>query len=314
MPAPAPAPAPDRHTRLLARALAHVDAHLDQPLDAHRLADEAAMSRHHFHRVFHAHLGCSVGDYITWRRLQRACALLVSGREPVLEVALAAGYQSAQALAKVMRRELGVTPTAVRAGGAATWKHLSPPWRPAPPPTPGDPAMQPIRHSTLPPGLCVLTATARGMVDRTLTRAARQAFGELVPAIARAGLMARVSSWMSVVPDDPQGPDDPHCRYIAAAMFGHAMAEGRGQCERPDFPEPLTGSLAWQDVAPGRYAVFLHVGPYTELHRAWDTVYREWLPASGASLRDVPPLELMLNDPETTPPAELRTEIWVPVD
>ena len=113
-----------RHTALLARALAHVDAHLDQPLPAPALADVAAMSRHHFHRLFQAYLGCSVGDYVTTRRLQRAGALLLSGPEPVLEIALAVGYDSAQALAKAMRRELDTTPTAVRHGDTTAWQHL----------------------------------------------------------------------------------------------------------------------------------------------------------------------------------------------
>ena len=92
-----PSPASNRsarHAALIARALAHVETHLDAPLTAAVLADKAAMSRHHFHRMFQAHVGCSVSNYLEWRRLQRACALLTSGMEPVLEVALAVGYLS----------------------------------------------------------------------------------------------------------------------------------------------------------------------------------------------------------------------------
>jgi AraC family transcriptional regulator len=309
----AAAATPDRHAELVARALAHVDLHLGETLDAATLADKAAMSRYHFHRVFHAYVGCSVGAYVTWRRLQRACALLVSGQEPVIDVALGVGYESAQALAKAMQRELGITPTAVRRGDAAAWKSLLQPWR-----TPaldklneGETPMKPERFVKLPSGLVALTTTARGMVDNNMTRAAQQAFGELAAAVVQAGRFGEVRSWMCLVPDDAQGPDDPHCRYVAGAIFGYAMADGSGRCEQPELP--LSGTMAWQPVAEGRYAVFLHVGPYTELHKTWDTVYRQWLPASGEKLRDEPPMELMLNDPKTTPPAELRTEIWVPV-
>jgi len=314
MPPPTrPRATPDRHAERVARALAHVETHLDQTLDAPTLADKAAMSRHHFHRVFHAHVGCSVGDYVSWRRLQRACALLVSGSEPVLQVALEVGFESAQALAKAMRRELGATPTAVRRGDAAACQRLLQPWPlwPSPRPPEGAPTMQPHRFAELPAGLTALTATARGMVDHTMTRAARQAFGELAPALARAGLFDQARSWMAIVPDDPQGPDDPQCRYVAGVLFGYAMADGSGQGMRPELP--LSGSLAWWPMAPGRHAVFLHVGPYSGLHAAWDAIYRDWLPASGETLRDDPPLEVMLNHPEHTPPAELRTEIWVPL-
>lgn len=313
MPTP-PAATAQRHTALLARALAHVDAHLDQPLPAPVLADVAAMSRHHFHRLFQAHLGCSVGDYVTTRRLQRACALLRSGPEPVLEIALAVGYDSAQALAKAMRRELDTTPTAVRHGDTTAWQHLGRYTLPAhtpPSPRPEAKPMQPTRFTTMPDGLAALTATARGMVNHTLERAARQAFGELMDAVHRAGLAPQIRSGIALSPDDPQGPDDPDCRYVAGVLFGHVLAEGAGTCTQPAIA--LTGTLAWQPLAAGRYAVFAHIGPYSTLYQTWRAIYRDWLPAATEQLRDVAPLELMLNSPQDTPPEKLHTEIWIPL-
>lgn len=307
----------DRTAALIARALAYVDARLDQVLDAHTLADQAAMSRHHFHRVFQAHVGCSVGGYVTWRRLQRACALLASGGEPVLDVALAVGYESAQALAKAMRRELDTTPTAVRQGDSAPWTSLLTSERlhhliPSPHHhAQGAHAMQVTRYTTLPPGIQALTATARGMVDHTMTRAAQSAFGELAAAVGPTGLMAQASSFISIVPDEPQGPDDPHCRYVAGIVFGHDMASGQGSSRQVDVP--LSGTLAWQTLDAGRYAVFTHIGPYTTLNQAWHAIYADWLPRSGHTLRDAPPMELCINNPQTTPPDKLHTEIWLPL-
>jgi AraC family transcriptional regulator len=313
-----PAPRPDRSAELISRSIAHVDAHLDEVLDAQTLCRQAAMSLHHFHRVFHAHTGCSVGSYVTWRRLQRACALLVSGKEPVLEIALAVGYESSQSLAKAMRRDLGTSPGAVRRGDCAPWKSLLTPkrWPPALTSSPtsnpeGEPPMQITRHAELPPGIQALTATARGMVDHQMTRAAQAAFGELMRAVAQCGLTEQVASCMCIVPDDPQGPDDPHCRYVAGVVFGYRMTSGEGAPQQPALP--LDETLAWQALVAGRYAVFTHRGPYSELHRTWRGIYREWLPASGESLRDAPPMELCINNPATTPPPELLTEIWLPV-
>ncbi len=308
----------DRSAELISRAVAHVDAHLDQALDAPLLARQAAMSVHHFHRVFHAHTGCSVGNYVTWRRLQRACALLASGRESVLEIALAVGYESSQALAKAMRRDLGATPGEVRRGDHAPWTSLltpkcGPPSLDTRPTGQGDTMTRPTRHADLPDGIEALTATARGMVDHRMTRAAQAAFGELMGALARHGLQGRIASCMSIVPDDPNGPDDPHCRYVAGVVFGYRMADGSGRCERP---EGLArgGRHAWQPRVPGRPGVGPPRGPDAGLTRPWRGIYRDWLPASGEKLRDAPPMELCLNDPSTTPPAELLTEIWIPVE
>lgn len=172
--------------------------------------------------------------------------------------------------------------------------------------------MHVTRFATLPPGLRALTATARGMVDHTLTLAAQQAFGELMGALGPRGLIPQIASVISLCPDKPQGPHDPDCRYVAGAVFGHSLARQEGACAQPDVP--LSGTLAWQDLAPGRYAVFTHTGPYTTLHQTWRAVYTEWLPHSGTPLRQgVPPLELCINTPDTTPPEQLHTEIWLPL-
>ncbi|KLU24096.1 hypothetical protein EOS_22025 [Caballeronia mineralivorans PML1(12)] len=99
----------------------------------------------------------------------------------------------------------------------------------------------------------------------------------------------------------------PFCRRPGVRLF-----DGSGQCEQSDGLA-LCGTLNWQPVASGRYAVFTHVGPYTTLHQTWKAAYRDWLPSSGEQLRDEPPLEVNLNRPEVTPPEALRTEVWLPL-
>lgn len=303
-----------RHAALIARALAYAEAHLEAPLSADILADRAAMSRHHFHRVFRAYVGCSVATFVASLRLRRACALLVSGRESVAEIAARVGYESAQALAKAMRRHFDTTPVAIRRGGAPNNSDF--------PQLPSDPhmvrssigavEMQMTRLTTLPQGIVALTATARGMVDNTMMRAAQQAYGELLQAAEHAGLRERIASYLNVALDEPHGPDDPHCRFVAGVVFGYALPSASGQIEQP-AEITLSGSLAWMDLAAGRYAVFTHVGPYTTLHLTWKAIYRDWLPGSGEHLRDAPPLEINLNRPEITSPQALRTEIWLPL-
>ena len=228
-----------RQARRLQLALDLIEQRLDEPLNAEDLAECTAVSRFHFHRIFQAHVGCSVASYITWRRLQRACALLVSGKEPVLEVALSVGFESAQSLAKAMRRELACTPTAVRRGLALP--RALPPWRrphlvlhPMPPLQAS--AMQAGRYTTLPDGLTALTATGRGMVGNTMVRAAAQAFGELKAVVDATGMRGQVGSWMCMVPDDPKGPDDPHCRYVAGLIFGYQMADAPAGTNSQHWP------------------------------------------------------------------------------
>lgn len=173
--------------------------------------------------------------------------------------------------------------------------------------------MQPTRFAVIDPGqsLVALTATARGMIEGNFIRAAQRAHTELMWAVAEAGQLAQVRSRIGLFPDEPTGPDDARCRYLAGVLFGHDLATGQGACQRPELP--LGGSLAWLPIAPGRHAVFTHAGPYDTLHRSWQAIYEVWLPRSGQRLRLAPPMEVSLNLPEDVAPSELRTEIWLPL-
>jgi AraC family transcriptional regulator len=135
--------------------------------------------------------------------------------------------------------------------------------------------MQVTRITELPAGIQALTTTSRGMVDHAMVRSAQAAFQELMAAIAPSGLIRQVASTISIAPDEPQGPDDPHCRYVAGVVFGYRLFDGHGQCTQPDVP--LSGTLAWQALVPGRHAVFTHMGPYTSLLQTWRAI-RDGLP------------------------------------
>ena len=57
----------------------------------------------------------------------------------------------------------------------------------------------------------------------------------------------------------------------------------------------------------------MHRGPYEQFQNTYDAIYGDWLPRSGEQLRDEACFEVYLNAPENTPPADLRTEIWIPL-
>jgi AraC family transcriptional regulator len=299
-----------RYLDLLSRAAAYIDGHLGKPLDGALLADMAAMSRYHFHRIFRAYFGITVGGYITWRRMQRACELLTDNPASVNDVALEVGYESAQALAKAMRRELDTTPAAVRGGQAPRWQQLFD-RRSAPDPETArqNPMLRPQMLDV--PALAVLTATGRGMVDGVRTGAAQRAFAELVPVVRAAGLLPRTRSWVAVFPDEPQGPDDQEARMLCGVVFDHSLAERTGAPGQP--ATPLSGTLAWSHLPAGRHAVFTHRGAHTLLHTVWTAIYRDWLPATGYVLRDAPCFIHYANDPREPLGDGWRTHLYLPL-
>src|SRR3954466_10641636 len=103
------------YTRRMHRVLEHIDRHLDQPLDLDALAGVAHFSAFHFHRIFSAWMGETVGEYLRRRRLETAALRLVSQPElPILHVALSVGFGSSEAFARAFKLRFGRTPSSWR--------------------------------------------------------------------------------------------------------------------------------------------------------------------------------------------------------
>jgi len=102
--------------RRMHRVLEHIDRNLDRSLDLAALAEVACFSQFHFHRVFSAWLGETMGDYLRRRRLEvAAMRLAAQPGVPVLQVALSVGFGSAEAFSRAFKARFGLSPTAWRA-------------------------------------------------------------------------------------------------------------------------------------------------------------------------------------------------------
>ncbi len=96
----------------LHRALAYVDEHLDETISLAQLAHVAAFSPFHFHRIFAAHVGETLGTYLTRRRVEQAAARFASQpRLSVLAVALGVGFGSAEAFTRAFKKQFGCAPS-----------------------------------------------------------------------------------------------------------------------------------------------------------------------------------------------------------
>ncbi len=69
-----------------------------------------------------------------------------------------------------------------------------------------------------------------------------------------------------------------------------------------------------QTIGGGEYAVTTHHGPYDKLAETYAKLYGQWIPRNGRTPRSAPCFEIYLNDPESTEPAELLTDIHVPLE
>jgi AraC-like DNA-binding protein len=103
---------PGHHVRRLQLVMQHIEANLHADLSLERLADLAAFSPFHFHRLFRAWAGETTKAFVRRRRLETAAIRLRHGPEGrVGTICVSCGFASSEAFARAFREHFGMTPS-----------------------------------------------------------------------------------------------------------------------------------------------------------------------------------------------------------
>lgn len=273
------------------RVLFHIERHLDEPLALRDLARIASFSPFHFHRIFAAHTGEPPGDYVRRLRLERSAAQLLHLDAPVTEIALATGYETPSAFGRAFLAHFGASPSDFRR-------------RNKPVPLLG---VRPLELGAEPEEWNV-NAEIRSIqpidvlyVRRTgpYYQASEGAFGALCGFAGPRGLLGPDTWVLGISHDDPDVTEGAKLRFDACVSVAREVE--------------VAGEVARKTIPGGRYAVFLHEGPYEALKKTYDRIFRDWLPGSGQQLREECGFERYLNSPGEVRAEDLRTEIWLPL-
>lgn len=87
-----------------------IDNHLDSRLDIDTVARRAGYSKWHLQRIFKEHTGHPLGEYIRAKKLQKSIERLAHSNEPILNVAIALGFDSQQSFNRSFKRQYGQRP------------------------------------------------------------------------------------------------------------------------------------------------------------------------------------------------------------
>ncbi|GAA6151035.1 helix-turn-helix transcriptional regulator [Pseudoteredinibacter isoporae] len=98
----------------MATATRLIRQRFNESIDWHWLAQQCAVSPSHFHYVFKSAFNEGPGQFQRRMRLQYALSQLQLSDKSVTDVALESGFSSSQALAKALRRVLGLSASDVR--------------------------------------------------------------------------------------------------------------------------------------------------------------------------------------------------------
>jgi AraC family transcriptional regulator len=96
------------------RVIDYIETHLAEKILAQDLADLLNVSVGQLFRAFKTSVGTSPFHYISLRRVELACTIMKTTREPLSRVAVAAGLCDQSHLCRVFRRTAGVSPSVWR--------------------------------------------------------------------------------------------------------------------------------------------------------------------------------------------------------
>ena len=308
------------YARRMHGVLEHIDRHLDESLDLERLAAVANFSVFHFHRLFSAWMGETIGEYLRRRRLELGALRLVSQPDlSVLQVALSVGFGSAEAFTRAFKTRFGSSPTAWRSRERTRHRkqshvnskrsQVNSKRSQANARAGSDHGVSSVRTEEVP--MNVKTAQQVKVVERQPSTIAYfrhvGPYGQPISDFWQ----KTVYPWMvtnnllglprvGVSYDDPKITDPAKCRYDAGVEVP------------PDFAG--SGKHLMTTIPGGKYAAAEYKGTAKDIGDAWAALLRDWLPESGMQLDSRPFFEYYAKDSTYDPPTGVFTcQLYIPV-
>ncbi|WP_353192372.1 AraC family transcriptional regulator [Pandoraea pnomenusa] len=269
-----------RYAQRMEPVLRWLAGHPDSTPDLYHLAELACLSPYHFHRIYRALLGETVNNTVQRIRMHRAAIALADSEDSMRVVASRAGYASDATFNRAFGAFFGMPPGRYRDTRSG-------------PIDPQELTMYPIAVESFP---ATTLAVLRHSGD----------YQGIGPVFVRAFMLAAAHGLAQpdaigygVYFDDPEQVPTDRLRSMAGVSVP-ADAKVSDDLERFEIPA-------------GRCAVLTYTGPYNEMSQPYQWLFSEWLPNSGLEPADFPMFEQYLNDPRSTPPAQLQTRICLPV-
>ena len=268
------------------KVVAYINDHLDESLDLKTLAEVAALSEFHFHRVFKALKGESIGAHISRLRIEAAARLLRYSVLSIEDIAFNIGYEAPAALSKAFKNQYGITPTQYRTNKDIyiMKKEIINP----------DLALKAPKIIELEPKNLIYVA----LTGKYGTLDYGKAYEQLWAVVKSQKLFTKGIESICVSYDDPK---------ITEASL--QRSEVSLAIHKPAHPE---GEVSCKTLAGGKYAVFFYQGSYSHLSAVYDAAMR-WVIDSEYEVREEPTFEKYLNDSRRTAQEKLKTEVYISI-
>jgi len=265
----------------------HITSNPADHLSLDALAKLAAFSPFHFHRIFKSVTGEAVNQFVGRIRVERAATILRSDPNmAVLDAALAAGYKSASGFSRAFKKQFGLSPR--------QWDRTRPLQN-----TQIGQVLDGFPHYTVDrleelaneDGLAVRIrslpaqrlAYIRVLHSYTNPSGVIQAYKRLLAWYQGRGGRLQGAAVYGMSQDDPDVTPLEKCRFDWCVAIP-ADWEAEGEISIRDFPAC-------------KVAAIHTVGDIHLLDRAWQYLWRYWLPRSRYQPADLPAMEIYHHHP-----------------
>jgi AraC family transcriptional regulator len=258
-------------------AIDYMENNLWQDISLFEVSLRFGYSTYHFHRVFLAQAGESIVEYIRKRRLCESTDLLITRDASILEIASRCGFDSQEAYTRAFKKMFGLTPGQVRRLGRrpptahkfpTTYEMLSHLQKGV--------NMQP---KIVERGPDLAVGMGGSFPHNSFSRISKlwtefQVRMPEVPAVRKGyalGVCTAEHADIAIKPGD-------NFVYIAALPVTDAATVPAGMVK--------------VEIPGGRYAVFTHKGPLSDLPHTVNYIWGTWVPRGEYKRRESPDFEL----------------------
>ncbi len=278
----------NQYNKAINKSIDYINGNLNQSIDLKSIAEVANISEFHFHRIFKAFIGESVGSFITRLRLENAAQKLQLTNFTLTEIAERTGYQSQYSLSKAFKKHFGVTPSAFKNIQTYFSSQIS------------GPDYEPLE---LHPKITQIESKQLVYI-RIISKYGsefdyRTAWRKLWQFAKQSGIAHGNNEFIGLSFDDPNITKHNQCRFYA--------------CISTDENVKPEGEFGIQIIEKGKYAVFVNKGAYSGLNKLYQSIYFHWLPKTNEKLRHSMPFEKYLNNPDIVNEDDLLTEVYIPI-
>jgi AraC family transcriptional regulator len=261
----------------ISRVIDYIYSNPSADLSLDCLADVAAMSRFHWHRVFSALTGESCAQIVRRVRMHRAAFWLVQTEWPLAKIAREVGYNNTQSFTRAFREVFDAKPLEIRAAQAQHVLTLRC--------KEGDEDMYGVKVEDAP------ERRLAAMAHVGAYNGVSKSYEKVAAVFTIRDLWKHARGMVGIYYDDPSTVPEAELRSYAAVELADDVV----------VPDPLEEVLIRGDES----AVLVMQGAYTGLREAYEWLYGQWLPQSGRMPADQPSYEIYLNSPMDTAPADL---------